>query len=154
MARRDFFVTGTDTGVGKTLAAAAMLRYWRGQGLSVAGMKPVAAGATLTADGLRNDDALMLAAETSRTWPYEVVNPYVFEPPVAPHLAALEAGVEIRLPPISEALARLRQASDVVVVEGAGGFGEPGSRSPSPRKCDARHFAFVRSAPGSGHSKV
>lgn len=122
MARRDFFVTGTDTGVGKTLAAAAMLRYWRGQGLSVAGMKPVAAGATLTADGLRNDDALMLAAETSRTWPYEVVNPYVFEPPVAPHLAALEAGVEIRLPPISEALARLRQASDVVVVEGAGGF--------------------------------
>lgn len=122
MTRRDFFVTGTDTGVGKTLAAAAMLRRWRGQGLSVAGMKPVASGATLTADGLRNDDALTLAAESSRTWPYQVVNPYVFEPPIAPHLAALEAGIEIRLPPISEALTRLREASDVVVVEGAGGF--------------------------------
>lgn len=122
MTRRDFFVTGTDTGIGKTLAAVAMLRAWRTRGLSVAGMKPVACGATRTADGLRNDDALALAAESSQAWPYEVVNPYVFEPPVAPHIAALEAGVEIRIPAIHAAFSRLRAASDVVVVEGAGGF--------------------------------
>lgn len=121
-ARRDFFVTGTDTGVGKTLAAAALLRAWRGRGLSVAGMKPVAAGAARTPAGLRNEDALALAAECSQPWPYETINPYVFEPPVAPHLAALEAGVEIRLSPISRALSRLRAGTDVVVVEGAGGF--------------------------------
>lgn len=122
MTRRGFFVTGTDTGVGKTLAATAMLRAWRVRGLSVAGMKPVASGATRTVDGLRNDDALALAAEGSRAWPYEVVNPYVFEPPVAPHIAAAEAGVEVRVPVIHAAYSRLRAASDIVVVEGAGGF--------------------------------
>lgn len=122
MTRRDFFVTGTDTGVGKTLAACALLRAWRDRGLSVAGMKPVAAGAVRTPEGLRSDDALALAAENSREWPYETVNPYAFEPPIAPHLAAIEAGVRIRLEPISQALSRLREGSDVVVVEGAGGF--------------------------------
>jgi len=120
--RRDFFVTGTDTGVGKTLAAASLLRAWRTRGLSVAGMKPVASGAVRTPDGLRNSDALVLAAEGSHAWPYETINPYAFEPPIAPHLAAIEAGVEIRLGPIGQALSRLREGSDVVVVEGAGGF--------------------------------
>ncbi len=122
MTRRDFFVTGTDTGVGKTLAACALLRAWRERGRSVAGMKPVASGALGTPQGLRNGDALALAAESSRQWPYEVVNPYLFEPAIAPHIAAAEAGLEIRLEPIVQALSRLRQGSDVVVVEGAGGF--------------------------------
>jgi len=120
--RRDFFVTGTDTGVGKTLVSSALLRAWRGRGRSVAGLKPVASGSVPTPDGLRNEDALALQAESSRPWPYEVVNPYAFEPPVAPHVAAAEAGVEVRLDRILACFGELRQASDTVVVEGAGGF--------------------------------
>jgi len=120
--RRDFFVTGTDTGVGKTLAAAALLRAWRLTGQRVAGMKPVASGAAVTPGGLRNDDAQVLAAESSDDWPYGLVNPYAFEPPIAPHLAAAEAGVTIRVDPLRQAFQALQAASDVVVVEGAGGF--------------------------------
>ena len=120
--RRDFFVTGTDTGVGKTLAACALMRAWRERGHSVAGMKPVASGALGTPQGLRNDDALALMAESSRLWPYEIVNPYLFEPAIAPHIAAAEAGIEVQIGTIARALSRLREDSDVVVVEGAGGF--------------------------------
>ena len=121
-ARRDFFVTGTDTGVGKTLVSAALLRALRGRGLAVAGMKPVASGATHAPEGLRNADALALLAESSLPWPYEAVNPYCFEPSVAPHIAAAEAGAEIRLAPIEQAFRRLQGGCDVVIVEGAGGF--------------------------------
>lgn len=120
--RRDFFVTGTDTGVGKTLVSAALLRRLRGQGRAVAGMKPVASGSVRTKDGLRNEDALALLAECSRPWPYEVVNPFCFEPPIAPHLAAAEAGSDIHLEPIERAFRELQADCDVVVVEGAGGF--------------------------------
>lgn len=120
--RRDFFVTGTDTGVGKTLAATAMLHAWRAGGRSVAGFKPIASGSARTAGGLRNDDALALQAASSREWDYGTINPYVFEPAIAPHLAAAEAGVSIRFESIREAFGRLREGSDVVVAEGAGGF--------------------------------
>jgi len=122
VARRDFFVTGTDTGVGKTRVSTALLRALRGRGLAVAGMKPVASGAIRTPDGLRNDDALALAAEGSRPWPYETLNPFCFEPAIAPHIAAAEAGIEIRLEPIEQAFRRLQAGSDTVIVEGAGGF--------------------------------
>jgi dethiobiotin synthetase len=120
--RRDFFVTGTDTGVGKTLVSAALLRSLRESGLAVAGMKPVASGAERTASGLRSEDALALLAESSQSWPYEVVNPYCFEPAIAPHIAAAEADVEIHLAPIEQAFRRLQAGSAVVIVEGAGGF--------------------------------
>lgn len=120
--RRDFFVTGTDTGVGKTLVSTALLHAWRRRGHAVAGMKPVASGAAVTPQGLRNEDALALQAAASRDWPYEVVNPYVFAPPIAPHLAAAEAGVTVGLEAIARSLQTLRSAADVVVVEGAGGF--------------------------------
>lgn len=120
-ARRDFLVTGTDTGVGKTLASVALMRAWRSRGLVVAGMKPVASGADTTAAGPRNDDALQLAAESSRDWPYPTVNPYTFLPAIAPHIAAAEAGVEIASGTIHEAFRTLQAGSDVVVVEGAGG---------------------------------
>lgn len=119
---RGIFVTGTDTGVGKTLVAAGLMYALRGQGLGVAGMKPVASGSEATPDGLRNDDALALKAAASRPWPYEVVNPYTFEPAIAPHIAAEEAGITVDLAVIERSFARLSAASDVVVVEGAGGF--------------------------------
>jgi len=119
---RGLFITGTDTGVGKTLVAASLLHALRRQGLTVAGMKPVASGAERTPAGLRNDDALALAAECSAHWPHEVINPYAFEPAIAPHIAAAEAGVIVDLAVLQRAYGELAAASDVVVVEGAGGF--------------------------------
>ena len=121
-ARRDFFVTGTDTGVGKTLVTAALLRRLRESGATVAGMKPVAAGAVAGPEGPANPDALLLQAESSVRHPYALVNPWLFEPAIAPHIAAAEAGVVIDTDRIVEALEILRASADVVLAEGAGGF--------------------------------
>lgn len=122
---KGFFVTGTDTGIGKTRVSAGLLRALSGAGLKSAGMKPVASGAEMTADGLRNDDALALMAAASLKKPYSLVNPYCFAPPVAPHLAAREAQVEITLDPIRTAFAGLCLGADAVVVEGVGGWQVP-----------------------------
>ncbi len=120
--RRDFFVTGTDTGVGKTLVTAALLRALRDAGHRVAGMKPVAAGAEAGPEGPANGDALLLQSESSVRLPYAIVNPCLYEPAIAPHIAAAEAGVAIDTARIAAAHARLAAAADVVVAEGAGGF--------------------------------
>lgn len=116
-----FFVAGTDTGVGKTTFAAALLRAFRAQGLRVAGMKPVAAG---TADG-RNDDVEALLAASSPELERKLVCPYLFDPPIAPHIAAAEAGVQIDLEVIKKRFQLLSRAKDIVVVEGVGGFRVP-----------------------------
>lgn len=129
--RRDYFVTGTDTGVGKTLVTAALMRCLRDSGLRVAGMKPVAAGVVAGPEGPVNEDALMLQSESSASHPYADVNPWLFEPAIAPHIAAVEAGLEIDTARIVAAHARLADNSDVVLAEGAGGFLVPldGNRS-------------------------
>lgn len=119
---RSFFVTGTDTGVGKTLVTAALLRRLRDAGVTVAGMKPVAAGATDGPEGRANADALLLQAESSVRHPYATVNPWLFEPAIAPHIAAAEAGLSIDTARIAVAHARLSAGSEVVLAEGAGGF--------------------------------
>ena len=119
---REYWVTGTDTGVGKTLVTAGLLRRLRESGLAVAGMKPVAAGSGPGPEGPVNEDALLLQAESSVRHPYADVNPWLFEPPIAPHLAAAEAGVVIDTARIAAAHARLRAGADVVLAEGAGGF--------------------------------
>ena len=128
---RAYFVTGTDTGVGKTLVTAALLRRLRAAGLAVAGMKPVAAGSVAGPEGPANEDALLLQAESSVRHRYADVNPWLFEPAIAPHLAAAEAGVVIDTARIAAAHARLRAGADVVFAEGAGGFLVPldGDRS-------------------------
>ena len=92
---QSLFVTGTDTGVGKTRVAAALCRALAGRGLRVAAMKPVASGCTPTPEGLRNDDALALLAAMNVRANYSEVNPFAFAPPIAPHIAAQEAGIEI-----------------------------------------------------------
>jgi dethiobiotin synthetase len=120
--RRDFFVTGTDTGVGKTLVAGAILRRLREAGVKVAGMKPIAAGAIAGPEGPANEDALLLQAESSTRHPYATVNPCLFEPAIAPHIAAAEAGVPIDTDRIKAAHAALCASADVVIAEGAGGF--------------------------------
>jgi dethiobiotin synthetase len=120
--RRDFFVTGTDTGVGKTLVTTALLRALREAGHRVVGMKPVAAGSQPGPEGLANEDALLLQAESSADHPYSDVNPWLFEPAIAPHIAAAEAGIAIDTACIAAAHARLAATADVVLAEGAGGF--------------------------------
>jgi dethiobiotin synthetase len=120
--RRDFFITGTDTGVGKTLLTAALLRRLRAAGISVAGMKPVAAGATAGPEGRANGDALLLQAESSARHPYRLVNPWLLEAAVAPHIAAAESGVALDTLPIVEAHRALAAKARVVLAEGAGGF--------------------------------
>lgn len=116
------FVTGTDTGVGKTRVSVALIHALRARGLKVAGMKPVAAGHD---PGELNEDvaALMQAANVESE--LRDVNPYAFEPPIAPHIAAAQVGVRIEPGLIAEAYARLAARADVVVVEGAGGFRVP-----------------------------
>jgi dethiobiotin synthetase len=123
--RRGFFVTGTDTDAGKTVVAAGLVAALRALGLKVGVQKPVAAGASRTADGLRNGDALALLAASGLELAYDAVNPWCFEPPIAPHIAAARVGCEIRIAPALEALDRIAAASDLVVVEGAGGWRVP-----------------------------
>ncbi|MDE2108585.1 MAG: dethiobiotin synthase, partial [Gammaproteobacteria bacterium] len=116
---------GTDTGVGKTRVAAAMIRALGCGGLKTVGMKPVASGSASSARGLRNEDALLLQAVANLPRSYELVNPYAFAPPIAPHLAAQEAGVRIELAHILESYRRLCEGADAVVVEGIGGWQVP-----------------------------
>jgi len=124
-ACRGFFVTGTDTGVGKTLVSAALLRRFAAAGRRVAGMKPVASGAIPTAQGLRNEDAMILARESSTRLDYDLVNPCVYAAPIAPHLAAAATGKPVDFGLISAAYARLEAENDVIVVEGVGGWAVP-----------------------------
>jgi dethiobiotin synthetase len=120
-----FFVTGTDTDCGKTEISLGLMAAWQAEGLRVLGMKPVASGCERVPEGLRNRDALRLLARGSTEAPYELVNPYAFEPPVAPHIAAGEAGIEISLPSIEQAYGTLAGEADQVIVEGVGGWRVP-----------------------------
>ena len=122
---RGFFITGTDTGVGKTLFAVALTRALAAHGLKVAVMKPVAAGTVKSPDGEFNDDALELLAASNVKATYEDVNPWLLKTPASPHLAARADGVEIRHERIATAFGRLRSASELVLVEGAGGWLAP-----------------------------
>lgn len=119
------FVTGTDTGCGKTAISAGLMAVLQATGLRVLGMKPVASGCAPTPYGLRNADALALQQQGSRREPYERINPYAFAPPIAPHLAATEAGVAIDLTAIVRAYGALETKADLVVVEGVGGWRVP-----------------------------
>jgi dethiobiotin synthetase len=119
------FVTGTDTGVGKTRVAAALCHALAARGIRVAAMKPVASGCTLTADGLRNEDALTLLGAMNVRAGYPEVNPYAFAPAIAPHIAAREAGIDIDFAVLDRAYERLRIRADVLIVEGAGGWLAP-----------------------------
>jgi dethiobiotin synthetase len=122
---RSLFITGTDTGVGKTLVSCALIHALKVQGLKVAGMKPVASGSEQTSAGLRNADALALQQAANVTAEYSLINPYCFAPAIAPHLAARQVGVSIQLPVLLSAYQQLQQRADCVVVEGAGGWRVP-----------------------------
>ena len=120
--RHDFFITGTDTGVGKTVVAAALLDAFAHAGNRVIGMKPMASGMREGSFRHANEDVEALVAASNVDAPIELVNPYCFAPAIAPHLAARQAGVDITIEHIRachEALARL---AGCVIVEGAGGL--------------------------------
>ena len=120
-----YFITGTDTECGKTEITLGLMQILQNRGKAVLGMKPVASGAELTMDGLRNEDALRIQRHCSAPVPYELVNPYAFEPPVAPHLAAEMAEQEINFKLIQECYERLTTMTDQVLVEGVGGWRVP-----------------------------
>lgn len=123
------FVTGTDTGVGKTHASCALLAALRARGLHAVGMKPVASGCEATPEGWRNEDALALIAASDPAPAYADCNPFAFAEPIAPHIAARATGTTIELAALRAAYARLAQGADRVVVEGVGGWLAPLSDS-------------------------
>jgi dethiobiotin synthetase len=122
---RAVYVTGTDSGVGKTLVAATLLAALNASGVRAIGMKPVASGCAATPLGLRNADAELLIAHSAGTINYAQVNTYAFAEPIAPHLAAADAGVEMSIEPIQTAFAALSTAAQFTVVEGVGGWMAP-----------------------------
>ena len=117
-----YFLTGTDTEIGKTFVTCALLLRARQLGLTAAGIKPVAAGTDAAG---RNEDVERIRAASNVELPTEVINPYRFAPAIAPHLAAADAGVSIDFARIAAACAMARQQADLVIVEGVGGFRVP-----------------------------
>ncbi|WP_374964931.1 dethiobiotin synthase [Spongiibacter tropicus] len=122
-----FFITGTDTEVGKTWVSCRLLERAREAGLSCYGLKPVAAGCEETAEGLRNDDALQLMAASSVKLPYDTVNPVALKAPIAPHIAAQREGKVITLARLAGYVRGALSAhkADLILIEGAGGWRVP-----------------------------
>jgi len=120
-----YFVTGTDTGVGKTLIASAMLYQLGRLGLSTAGMKPIAAGYIDSPSGPINEDVESLRRASTLDLTPAQICPYLLPAAIAPHIAAAEVNVQIDLPTIRARLYQLTQQADAVVVEGVGGFQVP-----------------------------
>jgi dethiobiotin synthetase len=124
--KKQFFIAGTDTDVGKTMIACALLSKACEQGLTTAAVKPVAAGCTDTKDGLRNDDALQLLSHCTMDLYYEQVNPVAFIEPIAPHIAAQKLDYRMRADQlIGYTRGVLMQGAQFSLVEGAGGWRVP-----------------------------
>ncbi|WP_036300184.1 dethiobiotin synthase [Methylotenera sp. L2L1] len=127
--KQSYFIIGTDTNVGKTYVASALVKHFATKGHQAIGMKPIASGCTLTADGdLLNDDVLTLSAASNVVAPLDLINPYRFTPAIAPHIAAEQVGEVVNCEKIKQAYHELTQLAEVVVVEGAGGFLVPLNR--------------------------
>lgn len=120
--KKDVFITGTDTGIGKTLVSCALLSILAKQGGTVLGMKPVASGCRQTSQGLRNEDAELLIRHSSKVMPYSLVNPYAYEDAIAPHLAANQSDKPIDLEKIQRQYIELSAQCDHLIVEGVGGW--------------------------------
>ncbi len=128
-AARGVFVAGTDTGVGKTRLVAGLLRALQNAGWVAIGMKPVATGTILTNSGMINEDVASIIANSSSTslaeTPVTDINPFCFDPPISPHIAAEMAGIFVDIDIIVAAYERLARGRDAVIVEGTGGWMAP-----------------------------
>jgi len=123
---KSYFIIGTDTNVGKTYVASALVQHFVRLGFQSLGMKPIASGCERNQLGeLINDDVQALINASNVTAPLNLINPYRFEPAIAPHIAATQAGVFVDLHEITQAYAQLTTLAEAVVVEGAGGFFVP-----------------------------
>ncbi|MFA6040698.1 MAG: dethiobiotin synthase [Methylophilus sp.] len=120
--QQSFFITGTDTEVGKTYIACKLIKHYVALGYKVVGMKPVAAGCDWVDGAWLNEDVKLLTAASNVQAPTHLVNPYSFKEPIAPHIAAQHEGVTIDLQVIVDAYQQLTQLADIVIVEGAGGL--------------------------------
>lgn len=121
--KQSYFVIGTDTNVGKTYVASALVRHFAAKGYSTIGMKPIASGCMRDGNGvLLNDDVSALAAASNVPASLDLINPYRFEPAIAPHIAAAQVEKIIDCEVIRLAYQQLKAVADVVIVEGAGGF--------------------------------
>ncbi|MDO9269775.1 MAG: dethiobiotin synthase, partial [Methylobacter sp.] len=118
-----YFITGTDTSVGKTWATIALMRYFKSRGKAVLGMKPVASGCLMQGGRLKNADALLMQEHASFRIDYDAINPYAYELPVSPHIAGVNNPV--KLDRLVAQFELLKTLADVVVVEGAGGWYTP-----------------------------
>jgi len=123
------FITGTDTEIGKTFVSSLLIKILVEEGLQVVGMKPIASGARIIDGSLKNEDALSLMQASNVDADYKNINPYIFEQAIAPHIAAEQVGIEIDLEEIKNNFVQLKNKSDVVVVEGVGGWYAPLSDS-------------------------
>lgn len=124
--QKRYFVTGTDTEIGKTTISAGLLCAARRAGLTTAAVKPVAAGCERTPEGLRNEDALTLQAQCEPALAYESINPVTLEAAIAPHIAAREEGVELGCQQLADACRNVFSLErDLTLVEGAGGWRVP-----------------------------
>ncbi len=122
---KGLFITGTDTHVGKTRVSVGLLEWFKQRGATVLGMKPVASGCEKSFGQLRNADALLLQENASFRVDYELINPYAFEPAIAPHLAANQLGCAIEMNLILQRYGLLAEQADLIVVEGVGGWQVP-----------------------------
>ncbi|MFM2435677.1 MAG: hypothetical protein RL063_1658, partial [Pseudomonadota bacterium] len=123
-----YFVIGTDTDVGKTYIARALLKHFVQLGFKTVGMKPIASGCEVSStfdSTLVNTDVLVLTSESNVKAPLNLISPYRFAPPIAPHIAADQAGVVIDIAVITQAYQQLTKLAEVVIVEGAGGLFVP-----------------------------
>ena len=123
--QKSYFITGTDTGVGKTLVTSALVHGFAEKGYKAAALKPVAAGCAWHEGRLLSEDVAQLEAASNVELPAAIVNPYSLEPPVAPHIAARQAGVELDLDVIQQACEQAARQVDILLVEGVGGFRVP-----------------------------
>lgn len=126
---RGYFITGTDTDVGKTYVAQCLIKAFREQNYLIAGFKPVASGGRYSGGRLQNEDAELLMQQSNVKIPYELINPYCFEPAIAPHIAAKRQDCVVSLDVIKSSYQQIAKQSDVVIVEGAGGWCVPLSES-------------------------
>ncbi len=125
MIKKTFFVTGTDTNVGKTLVSAGLLVAANSKGFTTAALKPVAAGCELTPAGLRNSDALMLQSVITESLTYEQINPVALEAAIAPHIAAQQEKRSLSADRLAGFCRGVLASADVTLVEGAGGWRVP-----------------------------